>query len=219
MKSRREGAFDRLLTEIRACRTCIEAPLGKPLPHQPRPVVRARRSAVIAVCGQAPGTRVHASGLPFDDPSGVRLRDWMGVTVEEFYDDRVIAVLPMGFCFPGHDAKGGDLPPRRECAALWRERLIEGLPHLRLILLVGQYAQRWHLSRRFGAPWRQSLQATVEDWRRLSNAATADAPVMMPLPHPSWRNNAWLRKNPWFDAELVPQLRALVAAARLDARS
>jgi len=114
VKSRREGAFDRLLTEIRACRTCIEAPLGKPLPHQPRPVVRARRSAVIAVCGQAPGTRVHASGLPFDDPSGVRLRDWMGVTVEEFYDDRVIAVLPMGFCFPGLDAKGGDLPPRRE---------------------------------------------------------------------------------------------------------
>lgn len=165
---------------------------------------------MIAVCGQAPGTRVHASGLPFDDPSGVRLRDWMGVDRATFYDDRLIAFLPMGFCFPGHDAKGGDLPPRRQCAPLWRERLLAGLPNIRLMLLVGQYAQRWHLERRFVAPWRAGLTATVADWQRISSRD--QRPIMMPLPHPSWRNSGWLKAHPWFAADLLPRLREDVAA-------
>ena len=204
--------LDRLLVEIRGCRACVERPLGRPLPHEPRPVVRVSAAAPIAVCGQAPGTRVHASGLPFDDPSGDRLRQWMGVTREQFYDQRTIAFLPMGFCFPGLDANGGDLPPRRECAALWRARLVDRLPNLRLMLLVGHHAQRWHLGERFGAPWRHSLSATVQDWRRL--IADPRPPIMVPLPHPSWRNNSWLAANPWFEAELLPQLRALVTAKR-----
>lgn len=211
MTDRRESAaaaFERLLGEVRACRACVEAPRGAPLPHAPRPVLRGRPSAAILVCGQAPGTRVHASGLPFDDPSGDRLRDWMGVTREVFYDEARIAFLPMGFCFPGLDAKGGDLPPRRECADLWRQRLLDSLPNVRLMLLVGQYAQRWHLSRRFAAPWRASLGDTVRDWRRI--AAMGGPPQAIPLPHPSWRNNAWLMQNPWFGDELVPQLRRTV---------
>lgn len=205
------GSFDDLLADIRACRHCRDLASGSRLPHEPRPVVRARPSALIAICGQAPGTRVHASGLPFDDPSGQRLRSWMGVDRDQFYDERRIAFLPMGFCFPGQDANGGDLPPRRECAGLWRDRLVAGLPQLRLMLLVGQYAQRWHLSRRSGEPLRQGLSATVADWR--SVLAAGRNPVMVPLPHPSWRNTGWLKRNPWFEAELVPVLRDLVAQA------
>jgi uracil-DNA glycosylase len=217
LSATRASAFDRLLAEVRACRTCIDAPTGKPLPHEPRPVVRAQRSAVIAVCGQAPGTRVHASGLPFDDPSGVRLRAWMDVTSEQFYDDRHVAFLPMGFCFPGLDAQGGDLPPRRECALRWRSKLIADLPDLQLMLLVGQYAQRWHLSERFGKPWRSNLSQTVAAWRELIDDERQ--PSMIPLPHPSWRNNTWLKANPWFEAELVPFLRTHVAKVLTSAHS
>jgi uracil-DNA glycosylase len=183
--------LDSLLAEIRACRVCAEA-----MPHEPRPVIRAASTARILIVGQAPGTRVHASGKPFTDPSGDRLREWMGVGEDTFYDTSRIAIAPMGFCFPGLDAKGGDRPPRRECAPLWQARVREALPAVRLTLLVGQYAQRFHL----GSRMQQTLTETV---RRAEDYG----PDFLPLPHPSWRNNAWLRKNPWFAEKILPMLR------------
>ena len=195
------ASLDRLVREIRACRVCVEAPAGKPLGHEPRPVLRVSGTARLAVVGQAPGTRVHASGVPFSDPSGERLRDWMGVTADEFYDVTRIAIIPMGFCYPGQDAHGGDLPPRRECAPTWRARLIGELPQIELMLLVGGYAQRWHL----GAGVAPNVTQTVTDWRAI--LAAHSAPRFFPLPHPSWRNNAWIRKHAWFESELVPELR------------
>jgi uracil-DNA glycosylase len=156
------------------------------------------------VCSQAPGTRVHASGVPFTDASGDRLRDWMGVTPEEFYDPRRLAIVPMGFCFPGLDASGGDLPPRRECAPAWRVALFEALPNFELVLLVGQYAQRWHLGKRAES----SMTATVANWR--SYVADGAGPKFLPMPHPSWRNTHWLKTHPWYEAELLPVLRCEV---------
>lgn len=192
-------ALDKLVADIRACRLCVDEPSGKPLPHAPRPVLRASRTARICLVGQAPGTRVHASGTPFTDPSGDRLRAWMGVTPDEFYDDAKLAIIPMGFCFPGLDAKGGDLPPRRECAPRWRSDLFELMPQIELTLLVGQYAQAWHL----GAARKDSLTETVAAWREY-------LPRAIPLPHPSWRNNAWIRKNPWFEEDVLLYLRGEV---------
>jgi uracil-DNA glycosylase len=203
---RQSAELDRLLANIRSCRVCAEAPLRKPLPHEPRPVLRASQTARLAVCGQAPGTRVHASGIPFTDPSGDRLRAWMGVTSQEFYDEERLAVIPMGFCFPGQDAKGGDLPPRTECAKLWHQTLFEALPQLELVLAVGSYAQRWHL----GAEADGSLQETMVAWRK--HLRRQARPRLLPLPHPSWRNNAWLKRNPWFEDELLPVLRREVRA-------
>jgi len=188
-----------LVAEIRACRICVEAPLKSPLPHEPRPVLQVSKHARLAIFGQAPGKRVHASGKPFTDPSGDRLREWMSVTDEEFYDARQVAIIPMGFCFPGNDAKGGDLPPRKECAAHWRERLMAAMPNLECFILVGGYAQKWHLGK--GAT--KTLTETVQAWRDF-------APEYFPTPHPSWRNNGWLKKNPWFEAELLPVLRKQV---------
>lgn len=199
-------ALDRLVGEIRRCRRCVETPSGAPLPHDPRPVLRVSATARLAVVGQAPGTRVHASGTPFSDPSGVRLRAWMGVSDAEFYDEARVAIVPMGFCFPGSSRTGGDLPPRSECAPLWRPRLFALLGQLDLVLLVGLYAQRWHLGDAAGA----SLGETVRDYRRF--LAVSTRPRFFPLPHPSWRNNAWLVRNPWFEAELVPELQREVAA-------
>ena len=205
------NALDRLLADIRACRICIEQPRRKPLPHNPRPVLCVAKGARIAICGQAPGTRVHASGVPFTDPSGDRLRDWMAVDAERFYDPARIAILPMGFCFPGLDSKGGDLPPRPECAHAWRTNVLEHLSELRLVLVVGSYAVKWHL----GALARASLTETVRHWR--DYAAVPLAPTggptirAIPIPHPSWRNNAWIKKNPWFTDELLPELRAAIA--------
>jgi uracil-DNA glycosylase len=199
-------ALPQLLGEIGACRICLDTPRGRPLPHAPRPVLRASTTARIAVCGQAPGTRVHASGIPFNDPSGDRLRSWMGVTADEFYDVSRIAIVPMGFCFPGLDAKGGDLPPRRECAAAWHERLFKLLPQIDLFLLVGMSALRWHVP----AQVRPTLTETVAAWRALAvpiaTRTHLDARVF-PAPHPSWRNTGWLKKHPWFDAELLPDLK------------
>ena len=188
--------LDRLTADIRACRLCVDSPKGRALPHEPRPVFRVSQTARICIAGQAPGTRVHASGTPFTDPSGDRLRDWMGVTSEEFYDVSRIAIVPMGFCFPGLDAKGGDLPPRRECAPRWRAPLFELMPQIEMVLAVGQYAQAWHL----GAARKKSLTETVAAWQEFY-------PRCLPLPHPSWRNNAWLKRNLWFEKELLPVLK------------
>jgi uracil-DNA glycosylase len=193
--------LDHVLAAIRACRVCVENPRGKPLPHEPRPVLRASATARLAICSQAPGARVHASGKPFTDPSGDRLREWMGVTPDEFYDEARVVIVPMGFCFPGQDGKGGDLPPRRECAERWHRRLFAALPGLDLVLAVGSYAQDFHL----GAAKSKTLQETMLRWRE--HMKTKQRPRVLPLPHPSWRNNAWLMKNPWFEAELLPVLR------------
>ena len=198
--------LDRLLSDIRECRHCVETPGASPLPHEPRPVFQISSTARICICGQAPGTRVHASGVPFTDPSGDRLRDWMGVSEEEFYDASRIAIIPMGFCFPGLDAEGGDLPPRKECAPLWRSRLFARLPEIELILLVGSYAQAWHMGKERGP----TLTETVRNHR--ATAPAGDGPSLIALPHPSWRNNGWLKKNPWFAKRVLPALKRAVRA-------
>ncbi|HBG97210.1 MAG: uracil-DNA glycosylase family protein [Rhodobacteraceae bacterium] len=192
--------FDALAARLRGCRLCADRFAATATGHAPRPVLRARPGAPILIAGQAPGARVHASGLPFDDPSGDRLRDWMGVDRDIFYDTARIAILPMAFCFPGYDARGADLPPPPICAATWRAALLAALGRPRLMLLVGGHAQRWHLGGRAG------VTETVRDWRKA-------APGVIALPHPSWRNTAWLKKHPWFADALVPDLRARVAAA------
>ena len=194
-------ALETLLGEIRACRICCDSPAGRPLPHEPRPVLVPSTTARILIAGQAPGVRVHASGMPFTDPSGDRLRDWLGVTSEEFYDPRNFAIVPMGFCFPGQDAKGGDLPPRRECAPAWQDRLMAAMPQIDLVLAIGIYAQARHL----GGPRGASLSETVRNWRAF--AASDRTPRVVPLPHPSWRNSGWLKRNPWFGTDLLPFLR------------
>ena len=188
------GELTAVLAAARACRVCAaHLPLG------PRPVLRAAATARLLIIGQAPGTRVHASGIPWNDPSGDRLRDWLGLDRETFYDERRIAIVPMGFCYPGRDARGGDLPPRPECAPLWHPPLRAALAGVELTLLIGQYAQAHYL----GRDRRRSLTETVRAW--------ADyGPAFLPLPHPSWRNTAWLKNNPWFAAELLPHLRAQV---------
>jgi uracil-DNA glycosylase len=165
------------------------------LPLGPRPVLRAAASARILVVGQAPGVRVHASGIAWDDPSGVRLRKWMGLDTREFYDESRVAIIPMGYCYPGR-GNGGDLPPRRECATLWLDQLLARLPQVELTLLIGLYAQRHFLGNRR----RQSLTQTVRAWRDY-------APQYLPLPHPSPRNTPWFQRNPWFEDELLPGLR------------
>ena len=184
-----------LLAEIRACRHCAaHLPLG------PRPVLRASTTARLLIVSQAPGTRVHETGLSFNDRSGDRLRDWLGIDRETFYDEARVAILGVGFCYPGVDAKGGDLPPRPECAPLWHPRLMPLLASVELTLLVGSYAMRRYL-----APIRgRSTGDLVASWRDY-------LPDRFPLPHPSWRNIAWLSRNPWFEAETVPALRERVA--------
>ena len=190
----------RLVREIETCRLCKDSPDGPPLPHDPRPVLRPSSTARLCICSQAPGTRVHASGKPFTDPSGNRLRSWLEVTPQEFYDIRRVAIVPMGFCFPGHDRFGGDLPPRQECARTWHQRLFELMPQVELVLLVGTYAQHWHLN-----SGKRSMTELVGSWREQLDSALK--PRRVALPHPSWRNNAWLSANPWFERDLLPQLR------------
>lgn len=188
--------LEELLTRIRACRAC-----AADFPHPPRPVLQVASGTRILICGQAPGRRVQMSGLPFDDPSGDRLRDWLGVDRATFYADPRIGVAPMAFCYPGTRPGGGDYPPPPRCAELWRATLLARLPQVELTLLVGRYAQLW--SRPGGD--RRSLTQTVAAWR-------THGPSVMPLPHPSWRATGWLRRNPWFEADLLPELRARVAA-------
>ena len=198
------SGLDLFADEVRACRLCVQSPQGPPLPHAPRPVFQLGTTARLLIASQAPGTRVHASGRPFTDASGDRLRDWLGIGPEIFYDPARVAIVPMGLCFPGQDERGADLPPRRECAAHWRARLIERLGSLELVLAIGMYAQDWHLGR-FRKP---TLTETVRAWREPYEAL--DPPVI-PLPHPSWRNNGWIRREPWFERELLPVVRAHVA--------
>lgn len=188
-----------LAREIAACRSCADRFAATATGHAPRPVVWFRPGARLLIAGQAPGARVHASGRPFTDPSGDRLRVWTGLSVPEFYDLSRVAIVPMAFCFPGYDAKGADLPPPAICAQTWRGRVMAALPGVRLRLLVGGAAIRWHLGRR-------DVTTAVAEWRG------AAAEGVFPLPHPSWRNTGWLKRNPWFEAELVPALRAAVRA-------
>ncbi len=201
------GDLDKLLGEIGGCRYCRDTPDGKKLAHEPRPVIRAGATARIGVFGQAPGVRVHASGKPFTDPSGVRLRQWMDVTDDEFYDISRIAILPMGFCFPGLDARGSDLPPRPECARLWRAKVLDQLKLLEVVLLVGGHAQGWHLGKRS----EETVSETVACWRSISKSH--ENRKYWPLPHPSWRNNLWLKKNLWFESDLLPAMRRNVRRA------
>ena len=189
-----EADLQSLLAQIRACRLC-EAHL----PHGPRPVLHASATAKLCIVSQAPGLRVHETGLSFNDASGDRLRAWIGVDRATFYDQSRIAIAAMGFCFPGYDEQGHDLPPRKECAATWRERLFAALPQFKTSLLVGSHAQAWHLQ----GQTRPTMTETVRAWRDY-------APRYIPLPHPSWRNTGWLKKNPWFAEELLPYLRRRV---------
>jgi uracil-DNA glycosylase len=189
MVSATRAEFDEISARARACRLCVaDLPLG------PRPVFQIDPAARILIAGQAPGRRVHETGVPFDDPSGERLRAWMGVDAATFYGPHRIAILPMGFCYPG-TGKSGDLPPRPECAVEWRKKLLDLMPSVELTMLIGQYAIDWHLGTRRG----ETLTLTVQNWRQFW-------PALLPLPHPSPRNNIWLRKNAWFEAEIVPML-------------
>lgn len=188
--------MDDLIDSIEACRICAGRFAVTATAHRPRPVVWFRPGARILVVGQAPGMRVHLSGKPFTDRSGDRLRGWMGVDEATFYDQAQVAIVPMAFCFPGYDAKGADLPPPPICAQTWRADVM-ALLKPQLTLLVGGHAMRWHLGAR-------DVTATVARWREF-------APAVFPLPHPSWRNTGWLKRNPWFEADLLPVLRATVA--------
>jgi uracil-DNA glycosylase len=186
-----------LLARVRACRHCEDA-----LPLGPNPVLRAATGARVLIVGQAPGTRVHASGIPWNDPSGDRLRRWLQLEREQFYDESRIAIIPMGFCYPGR-GKSGDLPPPPDCAPLWHERLLRALPELQLVLLVGAYAQRYYLPQTPAAALVTrggTLADRVQRWRDFG-------PRYFPLPHPSPRNTLWLRRNPWFEEDVVPALR------------
>lgn len=189
--------MDGLWNEISGCTLCAARFAGTVTAHRPRPVYQYGTGARILIAGQAPGARVHESGRPFTDPSGDRLRDWMGVEEAAFYDAEKVAIFPMAFCFPGYNARGADLPPPPICARTWRARVMDALGEMPLTLLVGGYAQKWHLRTK------SSVTDTVAAWRDT-------APQVFPLPHPSWRNTAWLRKNPWFEADLLPVLRARV---------
>ena len=190
-----DAALDRLLSEVRECRICAEQ-----LPLGPRPVVRMAKSARILVIGQAPGTRVHETGLPWNDASGDRLRDWLGVSVDDFYDPAKLAIMPMGFCYPGRFDRGGDLPPRPECAPTWHDALLRHLPDIGLTLLIGQYAQERYLGPR-------RAKTMTETVHRFADFLPDG---ILPMPHPSWRNTAWMKKNPWFEADLLPVLQSRV---------
>jgi uracil-DNA glycosylase len=210
--TKNKQSFETLLASIRACRACRDQPrYGGPLPHEPRPVVQVAQTARICIASQAPGVRVHESGRPFNDRSGIRLRQWLGIEDSEFYDASRVAIVPMGFCFPGNKSDGSDLPPRRECAEIWREQLFGQLPHLTLLLLIGGYAQSWHLQRLAPGLPKRNVTETVYSWRELRQ--TIPALHVFPLPHPSWHNQNWLKRNPWFEAEVLPVLRADVRDA------
>lgn len=193
---RKEAKLDACLRALRACTVCApHLPLG------PRPVVRGAASARLMITSQAPGTRVHETGISFNDRSGDVLRGWLAIDRETFYDETKVAIVPMGFCYPGRDAKGGDRPPRKECAPLWHARLLPFYPKIGLTLLVGSYAIDYYLKGRT----RRTMVETVRNWREY-------LPEFFPLPHPSWRNVLWVRQNEWYEAEVLPELRRRVHA-------
>ena len=192
-------SIEEISREARACKICEPA-----LPHGVRPVFQVSAQARILIAGQAPGRRVHASGIPFDDLSGDRLRQWLGVDKATFYDPECFAIVPMGFCYPG-TGKSGDLAPRKECAPAWREKMLAALPALELNLLIGQYAQAWHLGKSD-----QNLTERVKNWRSYYEVEPGQI-RNLPLPHPSPRNNLWLKRNPWFEELLIPELQRMVA--------
>lgn len=185
---RNDRQLDELLANIRSCAICKNLPLG------PQPLLQASASARVLIVGQAPGSKTHAKGRPFDDASGKRLREWLGVTEAQFYDPRLFAIIPMGFCYPG-TGKGGDLPPRPECAPAWRKPLLKALPNIQLTLVLGQYALDWHLGEKKSG----TLTETVQRWREFW-------PDHLPLPHPSPRNIRWFKTNPWFETDVIPAL-------------
>lgn len=189
-------SLEALSARARACRLCVE-PLR---PFEPRPTFRAHRDARLLIVGQAPGSRVYETGIPWNDRSGDRLRDWLQLDRDQFYDSRRVAILPAGFCYPGVDKNGGDKPPRPICAPTWHQAFLAHMPRIELTLLIGAYAQRFYL----GDAANKALGATVAAWRE-------HAPKFLPLPHPSWRNTAWLRRNPWFEQDVLPALRSRVA--------
>lgn len=184
---------DHLLSQVRSCQVCDGLPLG------PKPILQLSASAKILIAGQAPGRITHHKGIPFDDPSGNRLREWLGVSKDEFYDASKIAIVPMGFCFPG-TGKGGDLPPRTECADTWRKQLLGKLDNIELTLAIGQYALEWHIN----DGKKTKLTDRVAAWKNYM-------PNMLPLPHPSPRNNLWLKRNPWFEKDVLPALKSRVS--------
>ncbi|MGB5485084.1 uracil-DNA glycosylase family protein [Parasphingorhabdus sp.] len=190
---RNDRQLDELLANIRSCAICKDLPLG------PRPLLQASANAKILIVGQAPGSKTHQKGRPFDDASGKQLRQWLGVTEDQFYDPRLFAIIPMGFCFPG-TGKGGDLPPRPECAPAWREPLLQALPNVQLTLILGQYALDWHLGERKS----RTLTETVSRWQEFW-------PDHLPLPHPSPRNIRWFKANPWFETDVIPVLQKRVS--------
>jgi len=196
-------AMTDLPDQIRACRLCADRFAATATAHAPRPVAWFRPGARLLIAGQAPGLRVQGTGTPFNDPSGTRLRAWLGLTPDQFYDQSRVAIVPMAFCFPGYDARGSDLPPPPLCRATWLDRVMQALPDVRLRIVVGGYAHRYHL----GA--RGSVTQTVAGWRGF-------LPQALPLPHPSWRNTAWLKRNPWFETDLLPVLRQRVKEALND---
>jgi uracil-DNA glycosylase len=199
-----------LVERIRVCRICRDTPQGVVLPHEPRPVIRVSTTARLLIAGQAPGVRVHNTGLPFNDPSGERLRGWMGITHDVFYDEARVAIAAMGFCFPGHDKAKGDLPPRKECRVAWHDALFADLPQIETILVIGRYALAYHFER-LGLPYdkKASLDDIIASWRDYVKTK----PRVIPLPHPSWRNNGWLKRHLWFEEEVLPMLREEVAKA------
>lgn len=199
MTGSHERNISTLVARIESCRHCENLPLG------PRPVLRVSATARLVVAGQAPGTRVHQTGVPFADLSGERLRDWMGIDEATFYDRKRINIIPMGFCYPGRNARGGDLPPRPECSALWHHELFGMIASPKLVLVIGQYAQAWHLGDRRG----RTLTETVGNWKSY-------LPQYLPMPHPSPRNNNWLRRNPWFEDQVIPELRRRVSEILAD---
>jgi uracil-DNA glycosylase len=200
--------LDGITARIRGCRLCRDISNAAPLPHEPRPVFRVSATARLLVASQAPGLRVHETGLPFNDPSGDRLRQWMGVDRDTFYEGSKIAIVPMGFCFPGYNQLKADLPPRRECRAMWHDQLFAHLPQIETILAIGRYAQDYHFAR-LGRllPKSAGVDAIVRRWREFEG----ERPRVFALPHPSWRNSGWLKRNPWFEAEVLPVVRGEVA--------
>ena len=195
-----QSDLQQIKSNLAKCAICKDRFAATATGHSPRPVVWFDHGARLLIAGQAPGNKVHSSGVPFTDPSGDRLRDWLGINEQTFYDRSRVAIAPMAFCFPGYTKNGSDLPPPAICSKTWRTKIIEALPDIRLTLLIGGYAQKWHLGTKTG------VTDTVAAWRD-------HLPGALPLPHPSWRNTGWMKKHPWFETELLPKLRACVSEA------